>query len=922
MTINVDGYNAEKAMRIRDIITKTKADVTILTETNELINTAMLPGVGKPLVISGKGGTYDGVACVTQATNYLKISPISHRIIMVSLKCGIGIIGCYGPTELANIKDKHAFWDELSKCVEKEKLNHTALIVIGDMNAGHEFLKNNKISGQRNFTLLQTIATKSQMEIVETEPTWIGKLSVSTGNEIPHRTLDRCLILCDTDYERFPQIIWEDAIADHATLCCKIIFNELSRDTGRPRALKRPLLYIDITWKDTKSKLRISTTPPETKKDPLSEFWRAKKYLEFIEKAQLIIVNHNNEVLDNLTAAQLVSEYLKTLWGNKENTMTTTQPDTPQISTPSPPPTIAEITKAIKTLKNDTAMGKDKISGNCIKANPDAAKIYHEIFTVVWNTKQIPQEWKDMKVKPLIKKTTMAQPNQIRPITIQSTSLKIFNAVIKARRNNKYNTLLHPSQHAYREGHSTSTAVKEVYLEMEKKKKGIVAFLDMSKAFDSITKKDTDKALQRWEIPQNEIQLIKAQYEDCQVFVEHNCEVAEPFYHQSGLKQGCTLSNMIFSLVMADAHQKMDCLSTSTKTKMISYSDDIIIIAEDELSLKVRIKQLKGILSELNLTLNETKTEFLRFNSENNNNETTVTSKTWLGIELSSNLSWKEEAKKRIQKAKDASQLIQSIKAKRKLFIPQRPMEIIIDSLITTHLQGDEDFITFDKEDEDNIKNTLQWALMLHCQIREDEAKAKANVMLNKEDTSSVIPITPQITALRKQLTEDAIKLHNTCFDCNPPKVCTKINKHRSDVHKLPPLEKATITCPTCEVTLAISAFQKHFCKRDEILDATCIFCNKKFKTTSLNRHVIWCCENPERITGRTVKCPSCLEQISTRGFDVHKLQCQNKSTTSSPTGKTTCPICKEEFKNRGFTSHYNSCKLKQAHAKQNFNSN
>jgi hypothetical protein len=920
MTMNIDGFTTDKGIAIREQIEKLKPDITILSETNESFNTKMLSGLGRPLIISGKGSTYDGVACVTQATNYSKISPLSNRVIFISLKSNIGIIGCYGPTEQDNIKDKHKFWNEVSECIQKEKDKHEAIILIGDFNAGHEPIEANKISGQRNYILLQTMISKAGMEILETPPTWIGNLSKSKGNEVPLRTLDRCMILCKTDYEAHPTVTWDHTIADHATLSCNIHFNELSRDTGRPRHKTTYMDGINLIWKEIKQHLRKITAHAVLKKDALSEFWRAKKLIEAFEAEQLVITDQENRPLDNQTAANEIAKYLKTLWGyitktNTQSTINTPSPThqttlnasatpfTPAIIT-STPPTIKEITTAIANLKPDTAMGRDRISANSIKDNPKAADWYKEILDEIWKTGTVPQEWKDMKVKALPKKSTTTTPNQTRPITCLSTSTKVLNSIIKSRGKSKYNSLLHNSQHAYREGRSTFSAIKEAITAMKSQEKGLVAFLDMSKAFDSIPRSKIQQTLQKWGIAQFEQHIIMEQYNNCQVYVEHNQETAEPFLHEKGVKQGCTLSSLIFNLIMAEIHRKFDNIAAIGKTTMISYSDDIILIAENELSIRVRMRQLKELLLDINLQLNESKTEFLHFDIHNRR----YTTKTWLGVTISSNLNWTDEAQNRIQKAKEAHDIITKIKNKRKLFLPQKAAETIVNTLIATHLTGGEDFIIFEEKDRDSFKNVIQRALITHARIPEEEALRKAQSTIdNMKETDNFI-LTEEIKATRKTTTAEAIQNHNTCQLCTPPKLLTKIDRHREEVHKQPPLPKIAITCEICNESFTLTAYQKHFCKPKETTDATCLFCGKGFKSASLHKHVVWCCENPERITGRTVKCPICLEQISTRGFDRHKQQCTDSKEISTT---TTCPLCNKEFKNRGFNNHYNSCKKK-----------
>lgn len=104
-------------------------------------------------------------------------------------------------------------------------------------------------------------------------------------------------------------------------------------------------------------------------------------------------------------------------------------------------------------------------------------------------------------------------------------------------------------------------------------------YLDMSKVFDNVSREALERALNMWNIPNNEAQLIISQYTDCKVYVELNGISAAPFIHTNGIRQGCTLSGIIWNLVMSEIHFTLSAIFPRSTHLILSYADDIIIVA-------------------------------------------------------------------------------------------------------------------------------------------------------------------------------------------------------------------------------------------------------------------------------------------------------------------------------------------------------
>jgi len=69
---------------------------------------------------------------------------------------------------------------------------------------------------------------------------------------------------------------------------------------------------------------------------------------------------------------------------------------TPDIDICTDQPTLDEVVRAVKKLKNDLAAGCDDISPEFLKcALPHVAQAWHSLFQRVWRSGRVPVEWKD-----------------------------------------------------------------------------------------------------------------------------------------------------------------------------------------------------------------------------------------------------------------------------------------------------------------------------------------------------------------------------------------------------------------------------------------------------------------------------------------------------------------------------------------------
>ena len=157
------------------------------------------------------------------------------------------------------------------------------------------------------------------------------------------------------------------------------------------------------------------------------------------------------------------------------------------------PVTTEDVIKIIKDLKSSSATGVDYIDTSTIKLSAEllAPAIAH-IINLSIQSSTFPDLWKWHKVIPLLKGTSCDPliPKSYRPIALLPILSKILEKAIFTQlvQYLEENNLIHPNLHGSRAGHSTATALTQLYdtwvEEIEEGNMVGVLLCDQSAAFD------------------------------------------------------------------------------------------------------------------------------------------------------------------------------------------------------------------------------------------------------------------------------------------------------------------------------------------------------------------------------------------------------------------------------------------------------
>ena len=315
-----------------------------------------------------------------------------------------------------------------------------------------------------------------------------------------------------------------------------------------------------------------------------------------------------------------------------------------------------EVRKIFRKTHARKAAGPDGIPSRVVKM---CASQISGIFTDIFNQSLrhciVPKCFKQSTIIPVPKTSSDSCLNDYRPVALTSVIMKGFERLIMAYIKSVIpNTTDDPYQFAYRENRSVDDAVclalNAVCKHLDKRNTyARMHFIDYSSAFNTIIPsklymKLTDLGLC--------CQLCNWVYDflsDRTQTVRIGNLVSSPLVINNGAPQGCVISPLLYSLYTYDCKPRYD------SNMIIKFADDTTVIGiisdDDESAYRDDVKHLVRCCASNDLVLNVSKTkeivvDFRKSKSVpstlivNNSEVEIVDSFKFLGIHITSNLSW------------------------------------------------------------------------------------------------------------------------------------------------------------------------------------------------------------------------------------------------------------------------------------------
>ena len=367
------------------------------------------------------------------------------------------------------------------------------------------------------------------------------------------------------------------------------------------------------------------------------------------------------------------------------------------------PITVDTINRIIGDLKPKTSTGVDNISNKLLKF---VKNVISEPLSIIINQMLklgiFPDSLKISKVVPLYKKDDQTNLSNYRPISLLPSISKIFEKVLLEQLTTYLdnNNLIHNHQYGFRKRHSTEYAALHIvdYLnyEMDRKRTPTNIYLDLSKAFDSLSHTILITKLKHYGICDVALKLMKSYLENRKQYVQFDTCTSDMKSIRNGVPQGSILGPLLFLIYINDFP------NSSKLFNFLMYADDTTLFCclEDitsdnkELVLNNELQCVHSWLKANRLSLNVKKTKYMLFRKQkrsgirelnlriSNDAIQSVNDFNFLGLHINSKLSWDTHTNVISKRMSRAVGIIKKLQ----LVFPKTILLTIYNALILPHI--------------------------------------------------------------------------------------------------------------------------------------------------------------------------------------------------------------------------------------------
>ena len=323
----------------------------------------------------------------------------------------------------------------------------------------------------------------------------------------------------------------------------------------------------------TTDEQNYQTTEKQTRKrSPLDEDFKRNNTRDFYKTFTQELSAYNPPTLhfqkpdgklafDNNTNLRLLRDYFQTLLNCNQPTETLKFEH--KIPNPeSAPPTQKEVQNIIKNLTNNKAAGEDGIIAEIWKYGGTKGVEYNtKLLEQIWQTEQIPQEWKSAIIVPIHKKGPKTHLNNYRGISLLPVTYKILSRALLTRLEEQTDHMIGEYQAGFRKHRSCSEQIINlkniINYRRIRGKPTTVVFVDFMKAYDSVDRRSLMNTLDEFGVDRKTTALIKQTLTDTMAKVRFQGELSEEFEIKTGLRQGDGLSPLLFNILWKKSSESL-----------------------------------------------------------------------------------------------------------------------------------------------------------------------------------------------------------------------------------------------------------------------------------------------------------------------------------------------------------------------------
>ena len=198
----------------------------------------------------------------------------------------------------------------------------------------------------------------------------------------------------------------------------------------------------------------------------------------------------------------------------------------------------------------------DKLSIICFRRCPYLRSILTEVIRVVWESRQVPTEWKKACTVVAHEKGKSDDPSNFRPITLESVPLKVFTSCLRdslftfLKENNFIEAEIQKGFTPKVSGNLEHTSIMAYIISKEgvKQRSVVIALLDLKNAFGEVHHNLISEVLCYHHVPQQAQALIFSLYENFHTSIVTDEYTTPAIPVRIGALQGDCLSPLLFNM--------------------------------------------------------------------------------------------------------------------------------------------------------------------------------------------------------------------------------------------------------------------------------------------------------------------------------------------------------------------------------------
>ena len=182
----------------------------------------------------------------------------------------------------------------------------------------------------------------------------------------------------------------------------------------------------------------------------------------------------------------------------------------------------------------------------------DFLSVLLDLVNAVWRENEVQSEWSDTVLVPILKKGDLSSCYNWRGIALLDVVGKVVARILQGKLQLLAEVELPESQYGFRKSRRCANMIFTVCQLVEKlwehMAKSFVTFIDLKKAYDSVTRNVTWLALGKLGVPEDTIDLICSFHQGMKARIRLDGALLEEFSVENGLRQGCCMAPVLFNL--------------------------------------------------------------------------------------------------------------------------------------------------------------------------------------------------------------------------------------------------------------------------------------------------------------------------------------------------------------------------------------